>query len=389
MSSLRAIAAAAIVLVVPFSARADAREHFRHGVALYDEKRYDAALEEFRAAYKEKPSAGVKQNIALCLAGLERRVEAATAFDEALSEGKDTLSPGTRAQIEQELVKLERTIATIRFEIVAAADRHAIDDASVTVDGEPVSDPLHRPVRLEPGMHTFGARADGFTDPTDKKLVLVAGEPVSASFELEKTAPLPPPPIEPREAPPPFDAPTRTPPAPMPYFVGGGLGYAAEPVHDAPLGQSFGLGGAAVSVLFGYSISRYFALSADADVGELASSSSIASVKATHWQVVPGIRFMPPGRLRFVLGTGLGLEATTVTVDPRDVKQPAMKATALTPSWVSYLGVRYQPNRLFIEPVLYADVHGLPTTDKTSQDRMLADVTTTRIGARLTLGIMF
>src|SRR5688572_11505723 len=94
-----------LVLMVGTSssfARADeetARAHFKKGVELYDRKQYAEALESFKAAYAEKRSAGIKQNIALCLKGLGRSVEAATALDEALDEGQSTLKPETKAGI--------------------------------------------------------------------------------------------------------------------------------------------------------------------------------------------------------------------------------------------------------------------------------------------------
>ena len=103
LRSSRALSIAlAIVLVLASSAaRADeagARAHFRRGVELYDKKQYEPALESFRAAYAEKPAAGIKRNIALCLKGLGRPVEAATAFDEALDEGAAVRSSPTSAR---------------------------------------------------------------------------------------------------------------------------------------------------------------------------------------------------------------------------------------------------------------------------------------------------
>ena len=107
MTRLRSFLLTLLLIVsVPALARADeeaARVHFRKGVELYDRKQYKEALESFKAAYAEKQSAGIKQNIALCLKGLGYTVEAATALDEALDEGQSTLKPETKAGIEREL----------------------------------------------------------------------------------------------------------------------------------------------------------------------------------------------------------------------------------------------------------------------------------------------
>ena len=182
------------IVAVPSRARADdalAREYFRHGVDLYDKKQYAPALESFRSAYAEKPSPGIKQNIALSLKGLGRPVEAATAFDEALDEGADTLKPATRAAIEQELTELSKIVATVRFKVIAASDKKPIENVvvTVTVDGVPLAPAaVRRPVRLEPGIHVFAAHAEGFADPAQKKLSILAGSPVDATFELGSAA---------------------------------------------------------------------------------------------------------------------------------------------------------------------------------------------------------
>lgn len=164
---------------------ATAREHFRRGVDLYDKKQYQPALDAFRAAYAEKPSPGIKQNIALSLKGLGRPIEAATAFDEALDEGADLLKPEVKAAMEHELADLSKVVATVRLQVVTAADKKPIDGAVVTVDGAVLpAAALRRPVRLEPGIHVFTARAVGMPDPPEKKLSLLVGAPVDATFEL-------------------------------------------------------------------------------------------------------------------------------------------------------------------------------------------------------------
>lgn len=185
---LMALAIIAMLLAAPSAALADdalARQHFRKGVDLYDKKQYDAALEAFRAAYAEKPSPGIKQNIALCLKGLGQPVKAASAFDEALAEGADTLKPDVRAAIEKELAELSKIVATVHIVVISSTDKKPIENVTVSVDGAPLApDALRRPVRLEPGIHVFTAHADGLADPPQKKLSILAGSPVDATFQL-------------------------------------------------------------------------------------------------------------------------------------------------------------------------------------------------------------
>lgn len=171
-----------------FADEAAARAHFKKGIELYDHKRYADALTAFQDAYREKPSAGIKQNIALSLKGLGRLDEAATSLDEALDEGKDTLKPETRAAIERELATLTTSVATVTF---AAEDeqRRPVGGALVTMtDGRksrsvPV-EARRKPVRLMPGTYTFTAHAAGQVDPPEKKLALESGAPVDVTFQF-------------------------------------------------------------------------------------------------------------------------------------------------------------------------------------------------------------
>ncbi|MBX3188107.1 MAG: PEGA domain-containing protein [Labilithrix sp.] len=182
------LVALAILALAP-RARADeaeARQLFKQGVELYDKKQYQAALAAFEGAYREKPSPGIKQNIGLCHKALGDPVAAATAFDEALDEGRGTLKPETRAAIELELGALSKVVGTVQLRVVGAADRRPLDDvAVVTVDGAPRPRAAwRRPIRLTPGIHVFTAHVDGFADPPQKKLSILAGSPVDATFEL-------------------------------------------------------------------------------------------------------------------------------------------------------------------------------------------------------------
>jgi len=190
------LAVVAALLFAANSARADeaaARAAFKKGIELYDKKQYAQALVAFQDAYKEKPSAGIKQNIALSLKALHRPAEAATAFDEALDEGKDTLKPETRAAIERELAELSNEIATVRLSVVTD-EKKPVDGAVISIlpaDAPPGAKPQplapgahRRPIRLLPGIYTFSAHASGFADPPEKKLALVSGAPVDATFVM-------------------------------------------------------------------------------------------------------------------------------------------------------------------------------------------------------------
>jgi hypothetical protein len=166
-----------------------ARQHFKRGIGLYDKKQYSEALVEFEEAYKQKPSAGIKQNVALCLKAMNKPAEAAASFDEALDEGKGPLKPETRAAIERELTELSKVVATVNIAVLSE-DRRPVESYSISV--EPAGQQARtlppeankRPIRLMPGLYTFSAHVPGHPDPPEKKLALVSGPPVDATFVL-------------------------------------------------------------------------------------------------------------------------------------------------------------------------------------------------------------
>jgi hypothetical protein len=193
---LRLLFAVLCVFLLARPAYADeaaARQYFRQGVDLYDKKKYAEALEAFRSAYREKPSAGIKQNIALCLKAQGKSVEAATAFDEALEEGQGQLKPETKNAMERELAELSKSIATITFKVVDEEGK-PVDNVILTVmPGDPSGENQkrqlppgahRRPVRVEQGLWVFTASAPNHAPAPEKRLALVAGSPVDATFVL-------------------------------------------------------------------------------------------------------------------------------------------------------------------------------------------------------------
>jgi hypothetical protein len=173
-----------------FADEAAAKAHFKKGIDFYDRKQYGEALAAFQDAYKEKPSAAIKQNIALSLKGLNRLAEAARAFDEAIEEGKDTLKPETRAAIERELTELSKSVATVNISVVTE-DKKPVDAvisvlpaAPANAKPQPLPPSSYRRIRLMPGIYTFTAHAPGYPDPPEKRFALVSGAPVDATFVM-------------------------------------------------------------------------------------------------------------------------------------------------------------------------------------------------------------
>ncbi len=404
------LALVALLLASPLPARADdaaARAAFRKGVDLYDNKRWAEALEQFQAAYREKPSAIIKQNIGLCHAKLDHAVEAATAFDEALEEGAKTLDRGTKNAIGAELRDLELRVATLRLRVVDTTGAR-VDDVVVSVDGKPLPPGAHtRPVRLEPGTHEIAARAPGFSDPPTKKLSLLQGSPVDATFELARPAvieQLPPPSSgtasSPKEAPGAYayeGAERKPPPRPKRFLVAVTLALGGESLRlgegagEQPGGARRPFFGASLGVRGGVQIAKPLTVELRLETGSVTSRYQMdpgiprdTKQTVTHLQLTPMLRLATPGKTRFTVGTGFGLHATTVASEiARQGSTERREGKGLAASWLIDAGAQFEVGPVFLEAVAFAEVHGVSNArDNVVFDRMLLASPAVRYGAR-------
>src|SRR5262249_27784393 len=143
----------------------EARTHFASGVKLYDAKDYAAALDEFRVAYREKPSPGILRNIALCLRALKRFPEAIDTLEEMLARGGDTLDVRTRDAAQKAIDEMSETIAVVRLRIVLHAPGGAsMPPLDARVDDAQIPQNKLLAVRVMPGEHTFRVTAPGYSD---------------------------------------------------------------------------------------------------------------------------------------------------------------------------------------------------------------------------------
>lgn len=461
-----------LLLLVPALARADeeaARVHFRKGVELYDRKQYAEALESFKAAYAEKQSAGIKQNIALCLKGLGRTVEAAAALDEALDEGQSSLKPETKAGIERELAELAKSVATVHMRVVGV-DSQPLDKAIVSVDGTALPPGAHRrPIRLQQGIHTFTAHVDGLADPPAKKLALLLGQPVDATFivtttgasasgestltirtnvddatikidanevgkgtwtgklpagshQLEVSAPdyrtatidvtvpgattmeYPIQLTKIGDPPGPYDHVDRKPPTTKKLYIAptlalfGGSYRLAEPLGEVPSGERRAFAGGSIGARGGYRLSRLFAIEALLEVGVMGAKYKVnpsdprdTETSMTLWRLMPVVRFTTPGKVRFTAGTGFGVAGAQVTSKlgqgPNVVEQ---KGSGVGLSWLVDGGIQFDAGPLFLEGVLFFDVHGTGAVKDVDDDRRYLQASpAVRGGLRAALGIQF
>ncbi len=164
-------------------ATARARVHFESALRLYDASPpdYAGALAEFRAAYREKPSAALKQNVAICLKALRRYPEAMDALTELLAEGD--LTPDRRRAAQQTLADIRLLVATIRVR-VTGQEGEPVPGAVVVIDGEEARG-VDGAIRLGVGRHVLVARGPRYRDAPPRTLELEGGQrDVDVAIEL-------------------------------------------------------------------------------------------------------------------------------------------------------------------------------------------------------------
>lgn len=182
--------------------KAAAREHFKKGVAAFEDKRFGEASEEFDAAYKLSPAFVVLYNIGQVNVALGRSVEAVEAFDQYLKQGASTVSASRKQEVQAEIEKQMARIGTVTIETSPAG-------AEIRLDGKLIGkSPLARPLRVNVGRHTVEAILAGHT--TQFRDVDVAGRAALAIALTLDAVVAPTPPPEP--APPPAPVPVMPPP---------------------------------------------------------------------------------------------------------------------------------------------------------------------------------
>lgn len=194
----------ALGLVKPSSARAEsapaevlkqADAHFKQGVQLFKQARYDAALAEFRRAQELLPDWHVLFNIGRSCDELHDAACAVDAFEGYLREGKEL--PAERvADVQSALERLKPAVGSLRIVVVGEGAELGLDDALLSVRA------AESPIRVNVGKHRVTAR---FGDVTDARSVEVASG-VEVTVELRAPAALRPAPAVPAAAPAPSRA---------------------------------------------------------------------------------------------------------------------------------------------------------------------------------------
>lgn len=149
------------------SALEKARASFHHGVQLYGEGSFEAALAEFRKAYQLSPNYRLLYNIAQAYFDLHDYVNSAKNLKQYVQEGGNDLSPTRRSDVNELNQKLEERIAYLDIACNVDGADIRVDDISVGVS------PLPGPVPVNAGPRRISVVKPGYT--VAARMVTVVG----------------------------------------------------------------------------------------------------------------------------------------------------------------------------------------------------------------------
>lgn len=182
-------AAFTLSLAVPAQAQGDAvpgehtaaQDAHRRALELFDHGQYTEALTEFQRAYALAPSFRIQYNIGLCHAALGDAARAVDAFGSYLREGAERIPGPRRAQVESEVARLSKQLASLQLEVEETG-------SDVTLDGAPLgTGPISRQLRLNQGKHTVSVRSPDGTLKT-QTVQLSGGQEQRLHFDAAHTA---------------------------------------------------------------------------------------------------------------------------------------------------------------------------------------------------------
>jgi hypothetical protein len=138
--------------------------HFKQGVQLFKQARYDAALAEFRRAHELLPDWRVLFNIGRSCEELHDAACAVDAFEGYLRDGKDL--PAERvADVQSALERLKPAVGSLRLVVEGEGAELSLDDALLPPTA------AASPIRVNIGKHRVTAR---FGEQVDARSVEVA-----------------------------------------------------------------------------------------------------------------------------------------------------------------------------------------------------------------------
>jgi hypothetical protein len=161
----------------PTADKGDAKQLMQTGVRLLEAHDYLGALEVFKSAYERFPSAKILLNIGTTLKLLDRRCEAANAYQHYLS-AVDS-DPARRPEVQDALTDLDKGCGQLELTVEPG-------DAELEVGSERVAAAQAKVLRVPPGPFTVRATREGF-QPGEQTGTVSIGEHKTVALRLTPT----------------------------------------------------------------------------------------------------------------------------------------------------------------------------------------------------------
>jgi hypothetical protein len=154
--------------------------HYTRGIDLARSASYEAALQEFNAAYSISPQFSVLYNIGQAQMALDHPTQAIETFSRYLSDGAERIPEARRQKVRELIASLESRLAAISI----TTDRAG---ARISVDGrEAGATPLAGPLHVDAGTHEIAAKVEGI--PVLVRIVVLR-QAEHQTLELDLPAP--------------------------------------------------------------------------------------------------------------------------------------------------------------------------------------------------------
>jgi hypothetical protein len=170
------------------AARELARDLFRRGRELYQRGKAEEALDLLRQSYDLLPSWATLNGMALCEDSLTHYTEALQLYERSLAEGGTAISAEQKAQLEQRILELRRSLDLAVLSISSSPS-----GAQVSIDGTALG-PTPGQAEVSGGTHTLVLTLDGY-ETAERTVTVNAGETgmVDVSLAVAVEAPEAPP----------------------------------------------------------------------------------------------------------------------------------------------------------------------------------------------------
>lgn len=153
----------------------DAKSLMQSGVRLFEAKDYLGALAVFKDAYARFPSAKILLNIGTTLTALDRKAEAANAYQKYLDSAD--ADPAKKPEVAKVLADLDKVAGQLQITVTPA-------DAEVQInDGDYVPAGDAKLVRVAAGPYRVRVRKDKF-QPEAKSAQIAAGQRLPVAFVM-------------------------------------------------------------------------------------------------------------------------------------------------------------------------------------------------------------